>query len=388
MKQIMIMNTENFVISDARIITADREINRGWLAVNNGIIAEIGEGSPPATGVVLEGDLLIPGLIELHTDHLETHIEPRPNVDWHPASAVVAYDAQVAAAGITTVFDCLRIGSDRENADNGGERALRIAAAISKQAERGNLRSEHHTHLRCEICSPDVVDAANAVLEKYPVGIMSLMDHTPGQRQFRDVEKLRSYYRGKLSMSEQDLQTFFEERYRMHERYAATHRQKLVDIARTRNIALASHDDTTVEHVIESAEAGTSIAEFPTTLEAAQASHNKAISVVMGAPNLIRGGSHSGNVAASELAKHGVLDIFSSDYIPASLIMAAFDLPNHAPGMDLPQAISTVTSNPAKAVGFKDRGEIAVGKRADLVHVRLGDTPVVRAVWREGNRVL
>jgi len=382
------IDTENFVISDARIITADHEIHNGWLAVANGKIADLGEGRPPETGISLAGDMLIPGLVELHTDHLETHIEPRPNVDWHPASAVIAYDAQVAAGGITTVFDCLRLGSDRENKDNGGERALSIVGTIIAQAECGNLRAQHHIHLRCEICAPDVVDAANAVLEKYPVGIISLMDHTPGQRQFRDVEKLRAYYRGKLSMSEQDLEAFFDERYRMSERYGVPHRKKLVDLARTRNVVLASHDDTTVEHVNESAEAGSSIAEFPTTLEAAQASHNKGIAVIMGAPNLIRGGSHSGNVAASELARHDVLDIFSSDYIPASLIMAAFELPKHASQIDLPKAIATVTRNPAKAVGMKDRGEIAVGKRADLVHVRLGETPVVRTVWREGCRVL
>ncbi|MEO0809638.1 MAG: alpha-D-ribose 1-methylphosphonate 5-triphosphate diphosphatase [Pseudomonadota bacterium] len=380
--------TETLIISDARIIVGDQEISNGWLAAANGKIIEIGEGRAPERGLSLGGDLLIPGLVELHTDHLEIHAEPRPRVDWHLASAVVAYDAQVAAAGITTVFDCLRIGSDRENNDKGGQRAIKIAGIINAQAECGNLRAEHHTHLRCEVCTPDVVNAACAVLEKYPVGIMSLMDHTPGQRQFRDISKLRAYYQGKLQMSEEELQAFFNERYSMQETYAVSHREKLVNLAKSHNIALASHDDTTVEHVVESAEAGTLIAEFPTTLEAARASHEKGISVMMGAPNLVRGGSHSGNVAASELARLGVLDIFSSDYIPASLIMAAFELPEHAPNIDLPKAIAMVTSTPARTVGLSDRGEIAVGKRADLVHVRLAETPIVRTVWREGCRVL
>lgn len=382
-------DTTNLLISNARIIACDYEIENGWLAVDNGRIVEIGEGKAPERGISLDGDFLMPGLIELHTDHLETHIQPRPKVDWHPVSAVLAYDAQIAAAGITTVFDCLRIGSDRENRDQGAKHAIHVAETIQTQARHGNLRAEHHTHLRCEICTPDVIDVANAILEKYPVRLMSLMDHTPGQRQFRDLDKLRAYYHGKLQMTDQELQTFFDERYKMADLYAVPHRKKLIELAKVHNIKLASHDDTTAEHVIESKEAGVSIAEFPTTLEAAQASHEQGIAVMMGAPNLIRGGSHSGNVAAAELAKHSVLDMFSSDYIPASLIMAAFQLPEHVLGLELPEAIATVTRAPAKAAGLNDRGEIAVSKRADLVHVRLGSgVPVVRTVWQEGRRVL
>ena len=377
----------SLVLTDAQIVLADRIIEHGWLAAVDGKIVEIGEGRAPENGISLQGDMLIPGLVELHTDHLEVHIEPRPKVDWHATSAVVAYDAQIAAAGITTVFDCLRIGADRENRDRGGARAIRVANTIAKEVERGNLRAEHHTHLRCEICSEDVVYAAENFLEIHPVGIMSLMDHTPGQRQFRDINKLREYYQGKMQVSEDELQKFFDDRYRMHEIYAVPHRSKLVEIAKSHDVTLASHDDTTVEHVDESKADGAAIAEFPTTIEAAEASRRVGISVMMGAPNLIRGGSHSGNVAASDLARNDLLDVFSSDYIPASLIMAAFALPEHS-GMDLSRAIQTVTKAPAEAVGFSDRGEIAIGKRADLVRVRNDETPVVRTVWREGQRVL
>ncbi len=380
--------TVSSILSEARVVLADRVIDNGWVAIADGRIAEIGEGRAPERGTSLAGDILMPGLVELHTDHLETHIEPRPHVDWHPTSAVIAYDAQITAAGITTVFDCLRIGTDRSARARGGARAIAIADTLATEAERDNLRAEHHTHLRCEICSPDVIDAATGFLESHPVGIMSLMDHTPGQRQFRDLDKLRAYYQGKMQMSEAELHEYFQKRYRMHDRYALAHRAQLIAIAKANDIPLASHDDTTEEHVAESVEADVAIAEFPTTIEAAQASHNKGIAVVMGAPNLIRGGSHSGNVAASELAMLGLLDIFSSDYIPASLIMAAFKLPEFAPEIELPEAIATITSTPAKAVAMHDRGEIAVGKRADLVHVRESDTPVVRTVWREGRRVL
>ncbi len=380
--------TRSIVLGDAQIVLAERVIEHGWLRAENGRIVDFGEGNCPETALSLEGDLLIPGLVELHTDHLETHIQPRPRVDWDAASAVIAYDAQIAAAGITTVFDCLRVGGEREKRNRGGARVIAIADTLATQERQGNLRAEHHTHLRCEVSSPDVVEAAEAFVAQHRIGIISLMDHTPGQRQFRDVDQLRAYYKRKLHLLDDEVEAFLNERCRMHELYSIAHRKALVEIAHAHKIKLASHDDTTVDHVEESAAAGASLAEFPTTLEAAQASHEAGIAVVIGAPNLIRGGSHSGNVAASELAALGLLDILSSDYIPASLLMAAMQLPDHAPGTSLPKAIATVTRTPARAAGLDDRGEIAVGLRADLVHVRLNGTPVVRTVWREGRRVL
>ena len=379
---------DTLVLTDARIVLADAVVERGWVAVDGGTITEIGEGQAPERGLNLDGDLLIPGLVELHTDHLEPHVQPRPKVDWNITSAVHAYDAQVTAAGITTVFDCIRIGVDRDNDDPGGSRAIRIADALQSEGQKGHLRAEHRTHLRCEICSRDVVKAAHSFLGRHSAGIMSLMDHTPGQRQFRNVEKLRAYYLGKTQMSEAELERFFEERYRLHAEFGVSNRSALVEIARANGATLASHDDTTLEHVEESLANGAAIAEFPTTLEAARASHEAGIAVVMGAPNLVRGGSHSGNVAASELAQEGLLDIFSSDYIPASLIMAASQLADGDNSISLPAAIATITRKPAQAVGLTDRGEIAVGKRADLVQVRPGDAPLVRTVWREGRRVI
>ena len=380
--------TNSFVLTEARVVLGDRVIEDGWVGVSDGKIAELGEGRAPETGHSLDGDLLIPGLVELHTDHLESHTQPRPNVYWNTASAIHAYDAQIAAAGITTVFDCIRLGGDRKNKDAGGERAIDVADTLSTEAERGHLRAEHRTHLRCEICSRDVVGATHKFLARHPAGIMSLMDHTPGQRQFRDVEKLRSYYLARTQMSEAELEVFFEERYQLHAEFGVSNRRSLVEIAQSHGAAIASHDDTTVEHVEESLEDGAVIAEFPTTMEAANAAHSAGIAVVMGAPNLVRGGSHSGNVAASELADAGLLDIFSSDYIPASLIMAACQLTEGNGSISLPEAVATITRSPAMAVGLEDRGEIAVSKRADLVQVRMGDAPLVRTVWRGGRRVL
>ncbi|MDU6832819.1 MAG: amidohydrolase family protein, partial [Bradyrhizobium sp.] len=162
----------------------------------------------------------------------------------------------------------------------------------------------------------------------------------------------------------------------------------IVALAKTHDVPLASHDDTTEENVADAIKDGIAVAEFPTTIEAARGLHEAGISILMGAPNVVRGGSHSGNIAAVDLAREGLLDILSSDYVPSSLLMGALQLPQRVPAIDLAAAVRTVTKAPADAVGLHDRGEIAAGKRADLIRVRVaGQLPVVRSVWREGLRV-
>lgn len=380
--------TTSMLLTGARVVLADRVIDSGWVDVTGGRIEAVGEGAPPRQGTDIGGDYLIPGLVELHTDHLETHIEPRPKVHWDPVSAVLAYDAQIAGSGITTVFDCIRLGTDGDNPDPDLTHVFAAAGALKELTDAGLSRAEHRTHLRCEVASENVVTAAEQFLAHHTAGILSIMDHTPGLRQFRDKDKLATYYRSKMNMGEMQLEEFFAERLALHEKNEARHREALVAIARRHGVTLASHDDTTLEHVAESQAHGAHIAEFPTTLEAARASHAAGISVLMGAPNIMLGGSHSGNVAARELAEAGVLDILSSDYVPGSLIQAAFRLPREVATIDLPSAIAMVTRTPAAAVGFDDRGEIAPGRRADLVRVHVHDgTAVVREVYREGRRV-
>lgn len=379
--------TGSIAFASRRVVLADRVVP-GTVRVEDGIIVAIEEDRIAADATDYGDDLLIPGLVELHTDHLEPHYSPRPKVFWEPFSAVFAYDAQIAGAGITTVFDSLRAGSDGDRHALGAG-LFKLGAAIEKARATGFLRVDHHTHLRCEICSHDVIEHSLEYLEHFDVRLMSLMDHTPGQRQFRDVEKLRDYYRGKKAMkSEEELEAYFDARRALHDAHAIEFRRSLVTMAHDRAIALASHDDTTLEHVTESIEDKVAVAEFPTTVEAAVASHRAGLSVLMGAPNVVRGGSHSGNVSARELAEAGVLDILSSDYVPVSLIEGAFGLADLDIIGGLPGAIRTVTKNPADATGFHDRGEICVGKRGDLVRIALVEGhPVVREVHRLGRRV-
>ena len=384
----MISTGSEIAIGNARIVLAERVIERGWIAVADGRIAGFGEGKAPAGSADAGGDLLMPGLIELHTDHLEAHYVPRPKVFWDPIAAVVSYDGQLATSGITTVLDSLRVWREdgAEEVDGG---AGLLAAAIASARDSGLLRSDHFLHLRCEIPMPDVVEEAKELIGRPDVRLMSLMDHTPGQRQFRDEGKLRTYYRGKgAGKTDAELDILFERRFAYQKAFAANNLRAIVALARAHEIPLASHDDTTEENVSEAILNAVAVAEFPTTMEAARALHRAGISILMGAPNVVRGGSHSGNIAAGDLAEAGFLDILSSDYIPSSLLMAALQLPRRVPAIDLASAIRTVTKRPAEAVGLGDRGEIAVGKRADLIQVHVArDVPVVRCVWREGRRV-
>jgi alpha-D-ribose 1-methylphosphonate 5-triphosphate diphosphatase len=378
-----------YLLTNARVVLANRVLPQAWVAVADGQIADVGEGRPPETGFDMGGDLVMPGLVELHTDHLEAHYIPRPAVHWDPVAAVLSYDSQLATCGITTVLDSLRIAREERQGEAAECDADILAPAIARARDAGLLRCDHFVHLRCEVPTPTVVEDCARILDGHAVRLISLMDHTPGQRQFRDEEKLRIYYRGKKhGMSEAELDAYFADRRRLHDAHARDNRAGLVRLAKFHGVPLASHDDTTVDHVTEAVEDGIAVAEFPTTLEAAAALNQAGIAVMMGAPNLVRGGSHSGNVAASTLAGAGLLDVFSSDYVPSSLLMAALRLPAAVPGIDLASAVRTVTKTPAEAVGLGDRGEIVPGRRADLIRIYDGaGVPAVRTVWREGRRV-
>jgi len=377
--------TAETVLSNARIVLAD-EIVEGSLVLRDGFIAGIDAGAA-RTGEDMGGDYVIPGLVELHTDHLEGHYAPRPKVRWNPIAAVLAHDAQVATAGITTVLDALRVGMD-EDADLTLADIRKLADAIEDSVAQDRLRADHFLHLRCEVSAPDCLQAFANFDQDDRVKLASLMDHAPGQRQFVNLETYAYYYQRKLKLTDRDFKLFCEKRMAESARYSAPNRAVIAAACQERGIVLASHDDATSSHVDEAIEQGVRVAEFPTTEEAARASKAAGLGVLMGAPNVMRGASHSGNVSARTLASDGLLDILSSDYIPFSLIQSAFFLGDMVEGISLPQAVAMVSKNPAEAVGLTDRGIIEQGRRADLVRVRVDDhVPVVRTVWRQGRRV-
>ncbi|WP_428512502.1 alpha-D-ribose 1-methylphosphonate 5-triphosphate diphosphatase [Roseovarius sp.] len=378
--------TETFHLANAKLILRDR-VMTGRVSVEDGSIAGIEEGDAvPAGAVDCGGGFVAPGLIELHTDNLERHIQPRPKVDWPHNAAILAHDAELASTGITTVFDAMRVGSIPTGRGRYLAYARGLASELWALREEDALKISHFLHLRAEVCSETLEEEMAEFGPEDRVGIVSLMDHTPGQRQFRDITKLADYMKGKHALSDAEFEEHVAQLKALRDVNGERHEAAAVREAARYGAVLASHDDTTEAQVETSKRYGVAMAEFPTTVEAAEASHVRDIAVIMGAPNLIRGGSHSGNVAAGDLARVGLLDILSSDYVPSALLLAAVKL-----GQDwncMARGLATVTAAPATAVGLQDRGEIAVGKRADLIRFDLrGGVPALRAVWSRGNRV-
>lgn len=378
---------ETQTLANARLVLPGREVH-GRITFEGGQIVEIAPGGDvPAGALNCEGDIVAPGLVELHTDNLERHIRPRPSADWPHAAAIVAHDAELAACGITTVFDAIRVGSIEGKGGTGWMRyARQVASELLTMRGAGALKISHHLHLRAEMCSHSLIEELDEFGPEDRIGIVSLMDHTPGQRQFADIGQYRTYMMGKHGMTEAKFQEHVETRQALGEEVRANHERAAVDAAQRFGAVLASHDDTTAGHVARSASHGIALAEFPTTEEAARACHQHGIAVMMGAPNLIRGGSHSGNVSAAKLAEANLLDVVSSDYVPSALLFAAVKLAEI--WKDLPRAVATVTSAPAHAAGLVDRGTLAEGMRADLVRFRTVEgVPVLHGVWSGGRRV-
>ncbi|WP_306465431.1 alpha-D-ribose 1-methylphosphonate 5-triphosphate diphosphatase [Rhodospirillum rubrum] len=381
------MMSDDVLLTNATIV-GRREVFAGSLRISGETIAAVDRGGCALAGAEdLGGDMLVPGLIELHTDNAEAHLEPRNGVRWpFPMAAVLAHDAQLIGAGITTVLDAIAIG---EYQDRGSRRQLlaELIAAIRHARAEDLLRADHQLHLRCELSDPCVVELFEAHGGDPLVRLVSLMDHTPGQRQFRDIETWKRFHRARMG-DEAEMERILNQGLERQERTVTGHRRAVVAFCRARAIRLASHDDTTEQHVSQALADGVTIAEFPVTMAAATLAHGAGLRTVMGAPNIVRGGSHSGNMAAIDLARDGMLDALSSDYAPMSLLHAPFLLSERL-GMALPDALALVSDSVASMLGLDDRGRIEAGLRADLLWVRLCDgLPVVRAVWRGGRRVL
>lgn len=377
------------VFTGCRIVL-EHEVVSGHVLVRDGRIADIASGPAPCLSHVpvyeCEGDYLVPGLVELHTDNLEKHLLPRPKVLWpQPKSAFHAHDAQIVSAGITTVFDALAVG---EYHDKGRIAMLGEAVqALHACREQGSLRAEHLLHLRCEVADPRMQELFFPVSDEPSLHLVSLMDHTPGQRQWRNTESYRTYYSQTVTWTDEEFCRMTAELQARRDACADDNAASIVAFCHQHHLPMASHDDTLPEHVNEALANGISICEFPTTEEAARYAAESGMTVLMGAPNIVRGGSHSGNVSAETVAAGGWLGALSSDYVPVSLIGAVFTLAQHGT-MTLPEAMQLVTSRPAAAVGLTDRGRIAPGLRADLAVLHMEDgIPLVRSVWREGRQV-
>jgi alpha-D-ribose 1-methylphosphonate 5-triphosphate diphosphatase len=373
------------ILTNALLVLSDA-VHFGTVVMRDGGIVAVSAGRSAAPGAIdLDGDYLLPGVVDLHTDNLERQVQPRTNARWPSRSAMVAHDAQCAAAGVTSVLDALCLGD--LGFEQGRIQTFRDGVADLDALEHtGLLKSEHFLHLRCEVPALDVLDLLDPVAEHPRVRMVSFMDHTPGVGQYSDLERYRDLLLHD-GMAEALIDRKIEALMVQRDDLRIPNRHALLDRIAHLDVALASHDDRTEAEIEENFTDGIRISEFPVTIEAALAAKSRRMEVIAGAPNIVRGGSHSGNVAAADLVRAGAVDAFASDYVPASLIEAAFLCVGQT-GITLPRAVALVTDRPARMAHLTDRGRIEAGLRADLVSVRIfEDLPVVRQVWRCGERV-
>lgn len=377
----MIINNVNMVLAD--------EIMHGALYVKNGIIEDISH-TQSALAQAIDGQnaYLVPGCVEVHTDNMDLCFAPRPGTMWPSYSAMNAHDGVIASAGITTVLNALSVGDFRGDGSR-AENLERMVEMVDVFQQNAYGRVDHYLHLRCEVSHEGTVDKFQRLVKNSHVRLVSLMDHSPGQRQYVSLSEYKKYYQKNFT-SETDLETYIQQQQQLSQQNSRKNRVCIADYCNDRGIVLASHDDALLTHVEESHALNNTIAEFPTTMEAAVESHKRGMYTVMGAPNVVRGGSHNGNLASHKLATEGVLDILSSDYFPASLLESAFILADDKRNdMRLYESIKLVSTHPAKILGMDDRGEIALGKRADLVLCRpQKDVLWHDMVWVKGKRVL
>jgi alpha-D-ribose 1-methylphosphonate 5-triphosphate diphosphatase len=375
------------VMKNARIVTPSAIVD-GAVTISDGLITAVDDDCFLLSGqaIDLEGDYLIPGLVDIHTDNLERHIMPRSSAEWPVMPALVAHDAQLATAGITTVLDSFCVGTAGVGVRS-FEKVEEAICLLGRGTERGMFRSEHFLHLRTELSNENTISMLSKIYRNPNVRLISVMDHTPGQRQWANLEKYIAMEKRDYKMAQNEIDSFVSKVQANHEKYSQANRREVLSMVSELPIVLASHDDTTLEHVEQAHTEGIHISEFPTTLLAAEAARERKMHIVAGSPNLVLGRSHSGNISVEELARLGLLDSLASDYAPSSLLYSAFLMVRKL-GFALHEAIKIISLNPSRLVGLDDRGSIEVGKRADLVRVKEVDgVPLITMVWRQGVRI-
>ncbi|MEM6712793.1 MAG: alpha-D-ribose 1-methylphosphonate 5-triphosphate diphosphatase [Pseudomonadota bacterium] len=379
--------TNDLTFVNAHIVLPD-QVENTTVSLEGGVIAGVGYGDAPTSVHDCQGDYLIPGIVDVHTDHVETHVHPRSTVQWAFLPSLLAHDGVVISGGTTTVFDSLCVGASMKRPER-REILAPLIDALEQGIAANAFRADHLLHLRCEISDPETSELARDALRRPISRLVSVMDHTPGDRQSPNVERWFNHMIHEMEIDEEEGRERMAELFERSARVGAAVRAEIIEAANARSVSLMTHDDRTIEHVDQAEAEGIHISEFPTTLDAARRAKTLGLATIAGAPNYLRGGSQSGNVAVKELIQNGVVDALASDYVPRSLLDCAFALAADPEiELDLPATIQLVTANPARLTGLTDRGRIEVGLRADLAQVRVVEgQPIVRGVWREGERV-
>ncbi len=375
------------LLTNLKIVLPDAVIESGSLLLDSGRIAGVYAGNAPSYGgrtVNGVGLTAIPGIIDLHGDMLEREIEPRPGAFFPVDMAVHELDKRLACAGITTAYAALSFWDvDRPESVRGEAMVQQIIREMGHL--RPTLLTDLRIHARFEVSTPKVAPLLAELIAAGQIQMLSLMDHTPGQGQYRNIEHYVNFIAKWRQVDPSHVEEEVRERLSrsgdLMERWAIA--RDIAALARDMGLPISSHDDDTLEKVDLVASMGATISEFPVTLEAAEEARRRSMHIIMGGPNALRGGSHSGNISAREAIEAGVVDALASDYHPATLVHAAFSLA--ASGiLSLPAAVALVSAGPAVALGLDDRGWIAENLNADLALVEDGPRPRVRATIRAG----
>lgn len=380
------MDNDSYIIRGGNVVCTDQILEDHDVVILEGRICAIEptgswdldvepNASVGAIPVIdARGAYVTPGLIDVHSDYVESVASPRPSVVMNLARALYKTDRELVSHGVTTIYHSLSVYGELifdhkpiRNFDNVS--ALIEAVHTLRAAEEHDHLIRHRMHMRIELDSIDLYDQIEAYLRSGKVDMVSFMDHTPGQGQYRDMLVFAETLKGYKDVTDEEVvETVLKQQG--SGKLSAQQLACLSDIAHERGIAVSSHDDDTIEKVELMDSLGVCISEFPISLEVAHEARHRGIHTLAGAPNVMLGHSHSGNLSAREAVKAGAVDMLCSDYYPAALLDAVFVLRDEC-GLSLEEAFALVTINPARAAGIDDElGSLEVGKRADLLMVR------------------
>lgn len=379
------MDTNHCLISGGSVVCADRVLPDHDVVIVDGRIVAIKPGGIGGDGdercamdmlpvVDARGAYVVPGLIDIHSDYVENVASPRPSVVMNLASSLYKADRELVSHGITTIYHSLsvygaRVFDHKPIRDFGNVSELIECVSDMRMVEERDHLIRHRLHLRVELDSVDLYDDIEAYLRSGKVDLVSFMDHTPGQGQYRDLLLFGDTLKGYRDIDDDEVRAIIKSQQES-EKMTYAQISSLAGIARERGISIASHDDDSEDKLAFMDGLEATISEFPITLEIARMARRRGMHTIAGAPNVLLGHSHSGNLSARRAVADGVVDVLCSDYYPAALLDAVFTLHRRC-DIDIARAFSLVTINPAKAAGIADEvGSIAVGKRADVLLVR------------------
>jgi len=373
----------------AQIFDGNVLLDQAWMVTEKDRIVDLGQGRRPRLRIRwrdIKGKLILPGLVDLHSDALEKCIEMRPGVRFANDFSLLNLDTRLAACGITTYCHGISF-ADTEFGLRSCQSARNLSRLVHTLERRGNGKVKHLVHIRYEISYVEAVETILELIEEGVVDVLSVMDHTPGQGQFRDMESYVRYATGTFGVTREEVVRVTEKRCEKREKGLRS-LGALTDAAREKGIPILSHDDDSVEKVRFVRSIAAVASEFPVTMEAAKEASNVGMLVFMGAPNLVRDCSSNGNLRASEALKAGVCDGLVSDYYPECLIQAIF-LANRRGLMGIERALALGTASPGGLLRRRQfAGRLAPGGPADFVLVDATEPWVnVLETWVSGQCV-